>query len=53
MQVSERFRRPWRTIRGIETVNMIRQGQVKWLAKDDIPGQAALVGHLFGLTHAA
>ena len=31
----------------------IRKGQVKWLAKDDLPGQAALVGHLFGLTHAA
>jgi hypothetical protein len=27
-------------VQGIETVNMIRRGQVKWL-KDDIAGQAA------------
>jgi len=32
---------------------MIRKVQVKWLAKDDVPGQAALVGHLLGLTHTA
>src|SRR5688572_18397777 len=28
-----------RMIQGIETVNMIRKGQVRWLAKDDIAGQ--------------
>jgi IS6 family transposase len=39
-----------RTIQGIETVNMIRKGQVRWLAKDDIAGQIALVAGLVGLT---
>jgi hypothetical protein len=34
-------------------VNMIRKGQVRWLAKDDIPGQVAFVAGLFGLTVAA
>jgi transposase, IS6 family len=42
-----------RTIQGIETVNMIRKGQVRWLAKDDIVGQVAFVAGLFGLTAAA
>ena len=39
-----------RTIQGIETVNMIRKGQVRWLAKDDIRGQIAFVAGLFELT---
>jgi hypothetical protein len=30
-------------------MNMIRNGQVRWLRKDDIAGQAAFVDHLFGL----
>jgi transposase-like protein len=42
-----------RTIQGIETVNMIRKGQVRWLAKDDIVGQMAFVAGLFGLTDVA
>jgi IS6 family transposase len=42
-----------RTIQGIETVNMIRKGQVRWLAKDDIAGQIAFVAGLFGLTALA
>src|SRR5918999_766556 len=44
------FHSAWRTIQGIETINMIRKGQVRWLAKDDIAGQAAFIGRLFGLT---
>ena len=32
------FYSAWRTIQGIETMNMIRTGQVKWLPKDDIAG---------------
>jgi transposase-like protein len=39
-----------RTIQGIETVNMIRKGQVRWLAKDNIAGQVAFVAGLFGLS---
>ncbi len=42
-----------RTIQGIETVNMIRKGQVRWLPKDDIAGQVAFVAGLFGLTAVA
>ena len=42
-----------RTIQGIETVNMIRKGQVRWLEKDDIIGQIAFVARLFGLTAVA
>jgi hypothetical protein len=33
-------------------MNMIRKGQVRWLAKGDIAGQAAFVDHLFGLKMA-
>ena len=29
------FRSAWRTLEGIETVNMIRKGRVKWVAKGD------------------
>ena len=53
MQGFRAFQTAWRTIQGIETVSMIRKGQVKWLEKDDILGQATLVSHLFGLTHTA
>ena len=44
------FQSAARTIQGIETVNMIRKGQVRWLAKGDIAGQVALVAGLFGVT---
>ena len=47
------FHSAWRTLQGIETMNMIRKGQVRWLPKDDIAGQAAFIGRLFGLTAAA
>jgi transposase-like protein len=50
MQGFRAFDSAWRAIQGIETVNMIRKGQVRWLANYDIPGQAAFVGRLFGLT---
>ena len=30
-----------RTIQGIETINMIRKGQVRWVPKGDIAGQVA------------
>ena len=56
MRASQGFRSfdgAWRTIQGIETVNMIRKGQVRWLPKDDIAGQVAFVSRLFGLGLAA
>ena len=39
-----------RTLQGIETMNMIRKGQVRWIAKDDVAGQAMFVEHILGLT---
>jgi transposase-like protein len=43
------FHSACRTLQGIETVNMIRKGQVRWLPKGDIAGQVAFVDHLLGL----
>jgi IS6 family transposase len=43
------FESATRTIQGIETVNMIRKGQVRWLPKNDIARQVAFVARLFGL----
>ncbi len=37
---------------GIETVNMIRKGRVKWLAKGDSIGQAIFIEMLVGLAGA-
>src|SRR5450631_3841929 len=44
------FQSAWRTLQGIEAVNMIRKGRVKWLAKGDAVGQAHFIGELFGLS---
>ena len=46
------FQSAWRTLQGIETVNMIRKGRVRWLAKGDTVGQALFIGELFGLAVA-
>ena len=47
-----RFQSAWRTLKGIETVNMIRKGRVRWLAKGDAVGKALFIGELFGLAVA-
>jgi len=39
-----------RTIQGIETMNMLRKGQVRWIAKGDIAAQAMFVEDILGLT---
>jgi transposase-like protein len=44
------FPAAWRTLQGIETMNMIRKGQVRWIAKDDIAGHAMFVEDVLGLT---
>jgi len=44
------FHAAWRTLQGIEAMNMIRKGQVRWIAKDDIAGQAMFVEDILGLT---
>ena len=49
MQGFRAFHSAWRTLQGIETINMIRKGQVRWLAKGDITGQVAFVNGAFGL----
>ena len=38
-----------RTIAGYEAMNMIRKGQVKWLAKGDVVGQATFIERIFGI----
>ena len=43
------FRSAWRTLQGIEAVNMIRKGRIRWVAKEDPAGQARFVGNLFGI----
>ena len=53
MQGFRSFHSGWRTIQGIETVHMIRKGQIRWLAKGDIIGQVAFVANLFGIPSIA
>jgi len=31
-------------------MNIIRKGQVRWIAKDDIAGQAMFINDILGLT---
>ena len=47
------FRAAARTIQGLEMVNTIRKGQVRWLAKGDIVGQVAFITGLLELDAAA
>jgi hypothetical protein len=39
--------------RSFHSANMIRKGQIRWLPKNDILGQAAFIVGLFGLAIAA
>ena len=39
----------WRTIQGIEAVNMIRKGRVRWLAKGNAIAQASFIAALLGI----
>ena len=47
------FHAAWRTIQGMEMINMIRKGQIRWLPKDDIIGQALFMSGLFGVAMIA
>jgi hypothetical protein len=38
-----------RTIAGYEAMNMIRKGQIRWLAKGDIVGQVNYIEQVFGI----
>ena len=37
------------TIAGYEAMNMIRKGQIRWLAKGDVVGQRQFIHTLFGM----
>src|SRR3954454_18025229 len=39
----------WRTLQGIEAVNMIRKGRARWVAKGDPIAQAGFIAALFGI----
>jgi transposase-like protein len=43
------FATAWRTLQGIEAMQMIRKGRVRWVTKNDSIAQAAFVAELFGL----
>ena len=48
-QCFKRFHTAERTLEGIESINMMRKGQVKKLAGDDARGQAKFITSLFGI----
>ena len=43
------FQSAWRTLQGIEAMNMIRKGRIRWLSKGDALGQAFFIAGLFGV----
>ena len=43
------FQSAWRALEGIETVNMIRKGTVRWVARQDVMAEARFIANLFGL----
>jgi IS6 family transposase len=43
------FQSAWRTMQGIESLNMIRKGRVRWVGKKDVMAQARFIDKLFGI----
>jgi hypothetical protein len=43
------FQAARRIIQGYEAVHMIRKGQIRWVAGDDLPRQIEFIDHLFDL----
>jgi len=43
------FQSAWRTLQGIEAINMIRKGRARGVAKGDALGQALFIAELFGI----
>jgi len=43
------FQSAWRTLAGIETMNMIRKGRVRWIAKGNVVAEARFIGMLFAI----
>jgi hypothetical protein len=46
---TNRFRRAWRTLQGIEAVHMIRKGRARRVSKGDSLAQQQFIDELFGL----
>jgi hypothetical protein len=42
----------WRTIQGYEVMQMIRKGQVQWLAKGAVAGQVLFIHQILALKAA-
>ena len=40
----------WRTLRGIEAMEMVRRGRARWVAKGDAVNQENFINKLFGVT---
>jgi IS6 family transposase len=43
------FQTAWKILRGYESMNMIRKGQIRSVKKGNIAGQILFIAHLFGL----
>jgi transposase, IS6 family len=43
------FKTAWRTIRGYETINIIRKGQIAGIGRGEIQMQVRFVSNLFGI----
>jgi hypothetical protein len=43
------FLSAWRTLPGVEAMNMIRKGRVKWLSKGNVLGHAFFIAGPFGI----
>ena len=43
------FRSAWRTLQGIEAMNLIRKGRVRWVPKADAVAAASFIDELFGI----
>ena len=43
------FHTAWRTLKGYETMNMIRKGQIEGVEKENITGQVKFIENLFGI----
>jgi hypothetical protein len=44
-----RFKARGEPLEGIDAVNMIRKGRVRWVAKGDVRAQSQFVAKLFGI----
>jgi transposase, IS6 family len=43
------FQSAWRTLEGIETMNMIRKGRVRWVAKGNVVAEGRFIAMLFDI----